>query len=88
MMASTDGPIEIYYDNNGVITQAKESRSHKKSKHILQRYHLIREIVQQRDVMIYKVDTEMNTNNSLTKSLSLAKHMMHSTSIDIIRMGD
>ncbi|WRX25835.1 Reverse transcriptase [Theobroma cacao] len=32
-------PIPLYCDNNGAIAQAKEPRSHKKSKHILQRYH-------------------------------------------------
>ncbi|KAI5411335.1 hypothetical protein KIW84_056433, partial [Lathyrus oleraceus] len=29
-------------DNNGAIAQAKEPRSHQRSKHILRRYHLIR----------------------------------------------
>jgi hypothetical protein len=34
-------PIELQCDNNGAITQAKEPRSHQRSKHILRRYHLI-----------------------------------------------
>jgi hypothetical protein len=41
---SASGPLELYCDNNGVIAQAKEPRSHQKSKHVLQRYHLIRKI--------------------------------------------
>ena len=43
-------PIELHCDNNGAIAQAKEPRSHQKSKHILRRYHLIREILDRGDV--------------------------------------
>ncbi|KAL0406044.1 UNVERIFIED_CONTAM: Retrovirus-related Pol polyprotein from transposon TNT 1-94 [Sesamum latifolium] len=38
-------PVVIFCDNNGVIAQAKELRSHHRSKHILRRYHLLREMV-------------------------------------------
>ncbi|KAK2429799.1 secreted RxLR effector protein [Trifolium repens] len=38
-------PISLYCDNNGAIAQAKEPRSHQRSKHILRRFHLIREII-------------------------------------------
>ena len=34
--------IPLYCDNNGVIMQAKEPRSHQRFKHVLKRYHLIR----------------------------------------------
>ena len=36
--------ILLHCDNNGAITQAKEPLSHQRSKHVLMRYHLIREI--------------------------------------------
>ncbi|KAL0294321.1 UNVERIFIED_CONTAM: Retrovirus-related Pol polyprotein from transposon TNT 1-94 [Sesamum radiatum] len=35
-------PGVIFCDNNGAIAQAKEPRSHHRSKHILRRYHLLR----------------------------------------------
>ena len=38
-------PIPLLCDNNSAIAQAKEPRSHQKSKHILRRFHLIKEIV-------------------------------------------
>ena len=34
--------IPLYCDNNGAIAQAKEPRSHQRSKHVHMRYHLIR----------------------------------------------
>ncbi|KAL0416541.1 UNVERIFIED_CONTAM: Retrovirus-related Pol polyprotein from transposon TNT 1-94 [Sesamum latifolium] len=43
-------PVVIFCDNNGTIAQAKEPRSHHKSKHILRYYHLLREIVGRGDV--------------------------------------
>ena len=41
VVPSCSSPIDLYFDNNGAIAQAKEPRSHQKSKHILRRYHLI-----------------------------------------------
>ncbi|KAK8600674.1 hypothetical protein V6N12_050527 [Hibiscus sabdariffa] len=35
VMPSISDAMELYYDNNGAITQAKEPRSHQRSKHIL-----------------------------------------------------
>jgi hypothetical protein len=41
VVPSVQGPMDIYCDNNGAISQAKEPRSHQKNKHILHKYHLI-----------------------------------------------
>ncbi|KAL0413061.1 UNVERIFIED_CONTAM: hypothetical protein Sradi_1507800 [Sesamum radiatum] len=43
-------PVVIFCDNNGTIAQVKEPRSHHRSKHILRRYHLLREMVGRGDV--------------------------------------
>jgi hypothetical protein len=45
VVPSISSPVDLYYDNTGTITQSKEQRSHQRSKHILRRYHLIREII-------------------------------------------
>ncbi|KAK8676152.1 hypothetical protein V6N13_034206 [Hibiscus sabdariffa] len=52
--------VGLYCDNNGAIAQAKEPRSHQRSKHILRRFHLIREIIDRGDVKICKVHTYDN----------------------------
>ena len=49
--------VPLYCDNNGVIAQAKEPWSHQRSKHVLRRYDLIREIIGRYDVIIEKVPT-------------------------------
>ncbi|WVZ58341.1 hypothetical protein U9M48_008620, partial [Paspalum notatum var. saurae] len=53
-------PLDLYCDNIDAIAQAKEPRSHQKSKHILRQYHLIREIIDRGDVNICKVHTDLN----------------------------
>jgi Reverse transcriptase (RNA-dependent DNA polymerase) len=88
MVPSASGPLELYCDNNGAIAQAKEPRSHQKSKHVLRRYHLIREIVERCDVKVCKIDTEANTADPLTKPLSQAKHTMHTAGMGIKFMRD
>ena len=44
MILSIELLISLYCDNNGAIAQAREPKSHYKSKHIKHRFHLIQEI--------------------------------------------
>ena len=76
-------PMDLYCDNSGAIAQAKEPRSHQKSKHILRRFHLIREIVERGDVKICKVHTDLNVSDPLTKPLPQPKHEAHRSAIGI-----
>ncbi|KAL0462627.1 UNVERIFIED_CONTAM: Secreted RxLR effector protein [Sesamum latifolium] len=46
-------PVVIFCDNNWAIAQAREPRSHHRSKHILRCYHLLREMVSRGDVRMY-----------------------------------
>ena len=45
VIAKAVDPMILYYDNKGVIAQAKEPRNHRKGKHIKKKYHLVQEIV-------------------------------------------
>ena len=76
-------PADLFCDNNGAIAQAKETRSHQKSKHILRRFHLIREIVERGDVKICKIPTDDNVADPLTKELVQAKHDLHVMSLGL-----
>ncbi|KAI5425022.1 hypothetical protein KIW84_030993 [Lathyrus oleraceus] len=81
-------PIDLYCDDNGAIAQAKEPRTHQRSKHILRRYHLIREIIDRGDVKICKVSTLDNIADPLTKPLAQQKHDGHTRSMGIRGMPD
>ncbi|KAL3626856.1 hypothetical protein CASFOL_029263 [Castilleja foliolosa] len=47
--------VVLYCDNSGAIAQAKEPREHHKSKHVLRKYHLLREIIERGDIEICKI---------------------------------
>ena len=87
-MPSISNAIELRCDNNGVIAQAKEPKSHQRSKHILRHYHLIREIIDHRDIEIYRVPTYDNIVDPLTKPLTKQKHDRHTKSLGIRYMSD
>ncbi|KAK8559182.1 hypothetical protein V6N12_042464 [Hibiscus sabdariffa] len=75
--------LELYCGNNGAIAQAKEPRSHQRSKHVIRRFHLIREIVDRGDVEICKVHMDDNIVDPLTKPLSQQMHDRHTESLGI-----
>ncbi|KAJ9547558.1 hypothetical protein OSB04_020101 [Centaurea solstitialis] len=81
VVASISRPIDIFCDNSGAVVQAKEPREHHKSRHVLRKYHLIREIIGRGDVRICKIPTEENVADPLTKPLARVKHEAHASSI-------
>ncbi|KAI3819532.1 hypothetical protein L1987_13373 [Smallanthus sonchifolius] len=66
VMPSIQKPIEILCDNTGVIAQAKEPRSHHITKHILRRFHYIRDILEQGGIVLNKVHTDQNLADLFT----------------------
>ncbi|KAL0427657.1 UNVERIFIED_CONTAM: Retrovirus-related Pol polyprotein from transposon TNT 1-94 [Sesamum latifolium] len=70
-------PVVIFCDNNGAIAQAKEPRSHRRSKHILRRYHLLREMVSRGDCRMERFSSAENTVDPLTKPMSQIAHTQH-----------
>jgi hypothetical protein len=83
VVSSESSPMDLYCDNSGAIAQAKEPRAHKKAKHVLRRYHLIREIIAQGDMKVFKVHTDHNIIDPLMKPLPQPKHEVHVRSIGI-----
>ncbi|KAK8500692.1 hypothetical protein V6N12_005714 [Hibiscus sabdariffa] len=88
VIPSIGDAVDLYCDNNGAIAQAKEPRSHQRSKHILRRFHLIREIIDRGDVEICKVHTDDNIADPLTKPLTQQKHDRHTESLGIRYVAD
>ncbi|KAL0313547.1 UNVERIFIED_CONTAM: Retrovirus-related Pol polyprotein from transposon TNT 1-94 [Sesamum radiatum] len=81
-------PVVIFYDNNGAISQAKESRSHHHSKHILRCYNLLREMVSRGDCRMDRVSLAENTADPLTKPMSQVAHTQHLDKMGLRSMGD
>ncbi|KAK4395925.1 hypothetical protein Sango_1746800 [Sesamum angolense] len=82
--------IKIYRDRSRrmAIAQAKEVRSHHRSKHILRRYHLLREMLSRGDVRMDRVSSAENTADPLTKPMSQIAHIQHLDKMGLRTMGD
>ena len=74
VIPSASGPMKIFCDNTGAIALAKESRFHKRTKHIKRRFNSIRDLVQVGDIEICKIHKDLNVADPLTKPLPQAKH--------------
>ncbi|KAL0411190.1 UNVERIFIED_CONTAM: Retrovirus-related Pol polyprotein from transposon TNT 1-94 [Sesamum latifolium] len=81
-------PMVIFCDNNGAIAQAKEPRSHHRSKHILRRYHLLREMVSRGDCRMDRVSSAENTADPLTKPMSQIAHTQYLDKMGLRSVGD
>ncbi|XP_073120320.1 secreted RxLR effector protein 161-like [Henckelia pumila] len=52
-------PVPVYCNNTGAVAQAKEPRSHHRSKHILRNFHIIREIMGRGDIIVERESTKV-----------------------------
>ena len=69
--------MALYSDNSGAIINSKESRKHKREKHIERRYHLLREIVHKGDIIVSTIDTAENLGDPFTKALATKVFIGH-----------
>ena len=60
-------------DSQSAIFLAKNTAYHSKTKHIDVQYHFVRDMVEEKKVLLEKVDTLKNAADSLTKSVSTEK---------------
>ena len=81
-------PVVLYCDNSGAVAQAKEPREHHKSKHVMRKFHIIREFVERGDVHISKIAIEDNVADPFTKPLSQSKHEGHTVVIGIRHISE
>lgn len=60
-------------DSQSEICLVKNPTYHSKPKHIDVQYHIVRDMVESKNVLLEKFDTLDNVANSLTKSMSTKK---------------
>ena len=65
--------MRIYCDIQSAMFLAKNPTYHSKTKHIDIQYHFLRDMVEEKKVLLMKVDTLKNVADSLTKSVSTEK---------------
>ena len=60
--------IKVYIDNQAAKAIAENAVNHERTKHIDTRYHHIRQVIANKKVELYYVDTKENVSDLLTKS--------------------
>ncbi|KAL8145519.1 hypothetical protein AgCh_003617 [Apium graveolens] len=66
-------PVLLYIDNKSAIDLAKNPVFHGRSKHIDIRYHFIRECVENGEIVIKHISTDLQCADVLTKALHTAR---------------
>ena len=69
-MGLVQGAIRIDCDSQSAIFLAKNPAYHSKTKHIDVQYHFVRDMIEDKKVLLVKVDTLKNSANELTKFVS------------------
>ena len=72
-MGLVQGAIRIDCDSQSAIFLAKNPAYHSKTKHIDVQYHFVRDMIEDKKVLLVKVDTLKNIADALTKSVSSEK---------------
>jgi hypothetical protein len=78
--------IRIDCDSQSAIFLAKNPAYHSKTKHIDIQYYFVRDMVEEKNVLLMKVDTLKNVADSLTKSVSTKKFSWHRGSMGIVAL--
>ena len=82
-MGLVQGAIRIDCDSQSAIFLAKNRAYHSKTKHIDIQYHFVRDIIEDKKVLLVKVDTLKNIADALTKSMSYEKFSWCRETMDV-----
>jgi len=72
-IASLGDPIMVSCDNQSVVHLTNDRMFHERTKHIDIRYHFVRNVISEGNVLVKKISTEENPADMLTKPLPIAK---------------
>jgi hypothetical protein len=78
--------VRIDFDSQSAIFLVKNLTYHSKTKHIDIKYHLVRDMVEEKKVFLMKVDTLKNVADLLTKSVSTKKFFWCRGSMGIVSL--
>ena len=77
VVPALESPILVYCDSTRAIAQAKEPKSHYRTKNVVRRYHRVREIMERGDVDLRKIDGKENLADPMTKALRIKEFNDH-----------
>jgi hypothetical protein len=78
--------VRIDYGSESAIFLVKNLPYHSKTMHIDVQYHFVRDMVEDKKVLLMKVDTLKNVADSLTKSVSTEKFFWCKETMGIVSL--
>nr|GEU69757.1 hypothetical protein [Tanacetum cinerariifolium] len=84
VMPSNKRPMEMLCDNEHAIAIAGYPIILKGARHFQRKYHYIREVIQEGEIVLKKVHIDDNVANPFTKLMPFNKHFKHAMTIGIV----
>ena len=78
--------VIIFCDNTTALAMAKDPKYHGKTKHIKKRYHYIRDVIIEKDVVLKHISTSNMVADPLTKPIARDVFVKHVRSLGLSRM--
>ena len=79
-------PVTLYCDRMATLAYAKDSKYHGKAKHIQIRYHFVRDMITQNEVVLKHIPTNEMVVDPFTKPIARDAFMKHVRSLGLCRM--
>ncbi|GKC03187.1 hypothetical protein Tco_0994797, partial [Tanacetum coccineum] len=76
-------PIEMLCNNEPALAIASDPGILKGARHFQRKYHYIREVIQEGEIVLKKVHTDGNVADPFTKPMPFSKHFEHAMAIGI-----
>ncbi|GJR69187.1 hypothetical protein Tco_0015252, partial [Tanacetum coccineum] len=83
-MPSNKRPMEMLCDNEPAIAIANDPEILKGAIHFQRKYHYIREVIQEHEIVLKKVHTDDNVDDPFIKPVPFNKHVEHAMTIGIV----
>ncbi|GJW15906.1 retrotransposon protein, putative, ty1-copia subclass [Tanacetum coccineum] len=84
VMPSNKRPMEMLCDNEPALAIASDPGILKGARHFQRKYHYIREVIQEGEIVLKKVHTDDNVADPFTKPMPFNKHFEHAMAIGIV----
>nr|GFA44006.1 hypothetical protein [Tanacetum cinerariifolium] len=84
VMPSNKMPMEMLCDNEPALAIASDPKISKGARHLQRKYHYIREVIQEGEIVLKKVHTDDNVADLFTKPMLFNKHFEHAMAIGIV----
>ncbi|GJT42627.1 hypothetical protein Tco_0951342 [Tanacetum coccineum] len=84
VVSSNKTPMEMLCDNEPTIAIANDLEILKGARHFQRKYHYIREVIQEREIVLKKFHAYDNVADPFTKPMSYDKHYEHAMAIGIV----